>query len=77
MWVLARMSSHHQASTPLWSEWLVPKSPVAYHTLGLLPVCLQPGEVICSPTAARRFVITVCLATLYLLSGVVDMPVLA
>ena len=22
------------------TEWLVPKSPVAYHTLGLLPVCI-------------------------------------
>ena len=24
------------------TEWLVPKSPVAYHTLGLLPVSLLP-----------------------------------
>ena len=23
------------------TEWLVPKSPVAFHSLGLLPVCIQ------------------------------------
>ena len=24
------------------TEWLVPKSPVAYHTLGLLPISILP-----------------------------------
>ena len=27
------------------TEWLVPKSPVAFHSLGLLPVCI--GVVVC------------------------------
>ena len=25
------------------TEWLVPKSPVAFHSLGLLPVCIVPA----------------------------------
>ena len=37
------------------TEWLVPKSPVAYHTLGLLPVCIcrHSGHPIFSPAPRR------------------------
>ena len=37
------------------TEWLVPKSPVAYHTLGLLPVCIcrHSGHPIFRPAPRR------------------------
>src|SRR5512138_4023902 len=40
------------------TDWLVPKSPVAFHTLGLglLPVCITPSTppLTCASTCAER-----------------------
>ena len=43
-----RYAPHHPSASlgqPLFvcagTEWLVPKSPVAFHSLGLLPVCID------------------------------------
>ena len=42
--VLAAPNASTEVLAPLFvcagTEWLVPKSPVAFHSLGLLPVCI-------------------------------------
>ena len=48
LWLLLFVGRQHVVATSpliysipvLITEWLVPKSPVAFHSLGLLPVCI-------------------------------------
>ena len=47
------------------TEWLVPKSPVAFHSLGLLPVCI-PYARSCEPYR-YRYHLTCCVLMMILL----------